>query len=562
LFHAETQRRRNDATYFPCAPTIRRVFARNKTPQQHTSAYSKKNSALTGNFLPLLTVFYTEPSNMYQVILFNPRSANYKPRIPNSILSIAASIEGIFSYAIVDGNMETDPWQKIASYLEAGTVKYFGVTCMPGPQLRQAIPISKKIRDLYPEVRIIWGGYFASNQPKVVLQSGYIDFIVNGPGDKAFPQLLKALQANEPVDLVPNIIFLYNKKLVKTAKDELYDQDVLPVLPYETLNSFYPVKNYLGKTYLGTKTIAYHSSVGCPFKCAFCAVVPIYNARWKARSAETVYRDIMYLKNKYSGNAIEFHDNNFFVSEKRTVEFAHLIKKENMVWWGEGRIDTIDKYSDESLSLIRESGCKMIFFGAETGNDEVLRKMDKGGTQNAAQIRAFAARMKKFDIIPEYSFVLGTPAETPELVMKQIDQDIAFIREIKSINPDTEIIIYVYSPVPNEGSDMYDKVLSTGFRFPSTLEDWISPEWSDFDLRKNPLTPWLTAEMINKIRDFETVLNGYYPTVSDIRLTKMKKNLIRKIATLRYKSKIYSKPYELKALQILWKYRQPEIEGF
>jgi len=178
------------------------------------------------------------------------------------------------------------------------------------------------------------------------------------------------------------------------------------------------------------------------------------------------------------------------------------------------------------------------------------------------QIREFAARMAKFDIIPEYSFVLGTPGETPEQTMRQIEQDIAFIREIKRINPNTEIIIYVYSPVPTEGSEMYKKVLATGFRFPEHLEDWISPQWENFDLRKNPLTPWLTPEMIDKIKDFETVLNGYYPTVSDIRLSGFKRKLIQMIAGLRYKTRIYSKPYELKALQMLWKYRQPEIEGF
>jgi anaerobic magnesium-protoporphyrin IX monomethyl ester cyclase len=328
------------------------------------------------------------------------------------------------------------------------------------------------------------------------------------------------------------------------------------------LNHYYSIRKYLGKTYLGSKTIAYHSSVGCPFKCSFCAVVPIYDGRWKGKSAELIYEDIKYLKDKFGGNAIEFHDNNFFVSEKRVVEFAKLIKKESMVWWGEGRIDTINKYSDESLALMRESGCKMIFFGAETGNDEVLKRMDKGGTQSAAQIRSFAARMARFDIIPEYSFVLGTPADTPAEVMKQIDQDIAFIKQIKSINPRTEIIIYVYSPVPNEGSEMYQQVLEKGFRFPERLEDWIGPDWESFDLRKNPLTPWLTAEMIDKIKDFETVLNGYYPTVSDIRLTSMKKKLLRGISYLRYKTGIYKKPYELKALQLLWKYRQPEIEGF
>jgi radical SAM superfamily enzyme YgiQ (UPF0313 family) len=433
---------------------------------------------------------------------------------------------------------------------------------MPGPQLKQSIPISKKIRELFPDIVTIWGGYFPSNQSRTVLNSGYIDFIVNGPGEKTFPDLLNALEDNKPYELIHNLIFRSGDQVIKTPKDELYDPEELPALPYKKLNQFYPIHGYLGKTYLGTKTIAYHSSMGCPFKCSFCAVVPIYNARWKGKSARLIYNDIKYLKEKYGGNAIEFHDNNFFVSEKRTVEFAELIKREKMVWWGEGRIDTIDKYSDASLSLMKESGCKMIFFGAETGNDEILKKMDKGGTQTAAGIRSFAARMAKFDIIPEYSFVLGTPGDTPVQVMKQIDQDIAFIKEIKMINPKTEIIIYVYSPVPTEGSDMYNKVLQSGFHFPENLEDWISPQWENFDLRKNPLTPWLTPEMINKIKDFETVLNGYYPTVSDTRLTGLKRKVLRTLSSIRYKTGYFSKPYELKALQILWKYRQPEIEGF
>lgn len=499
---------------------------------------------------------------MSKVLLFNPRSANSKPRIPNSILSIGASIDGSFDYVIVDGNLEKDPEGKIFHYLKQGDFKYFGLTCMPGPQLKQAIPISKRIRVQFPEIIIIWGGYFPSNQPAAVLNSGFIDFIVNGPGDKCFPSLLQALENDQPISLIPNLIYKKGIEIIKTKKDELYDQDELPALPYEKLNDFYPLHRYLGKTYLGTKTIAYHSSIGCPFNCSFCAVVPIYNARWRGRSAGNIYKDIKWLKENFGGNAIEFHDNNFFVSEKRTVEFATLIKKENMIWWGEGRIDTIDKYSDESLKLMRESGCKMIFFGAETGNDELLKAMDKGGTQTGEQIKRFAARLAKFDIIPEYSFVLGIPAATAEQVIKQIDEDIAFIKKIKAINPKTEIIIYVYSPVPTPGSELYQKVVASGFHFPEKLEDWISPKWENFDLRKNPLTPWLTPEMVNKIKNFEVVLNGYYPTVSDVRLTRFKRNFMKTVSSVRYRTGIYWKPYELKALQLLWKYRQPEIEGF
>jgi anaerobic magnesium-protoporphyrin IX monomethyl ester cyclase len=497
-----------------------------------------------------------------KVLLFNPRSNNYKARIPNSVLQIAASIDNTHDWAIVDGNLEHNPLDKIIAYLNTGEFSYFGCTVMPGPQLQQAIPITKYIKETYPAVSTIWGGYFASNQYKSVIRSAFVDVIINGPGDRAFPLLLQAWEHKKAIRGINNIIFTEHGEINITPKDSIYDQDELPDLPYDKLNALYPLNRYLGKSYLGTKTIAYHSSIGCPFTCSFCAVVPIYEGKWRGQSAQKIYKHIKYLKEKFGATAIEFHDNNFFVNEARVVEFSRLIKNDSMVWWGEGRIDTLDRYKDESLALMKEAGCRMIFFGAETGNDEVLKRMDKGGKQTGAQILSFAARMKKFGIIPEYSFVLGTPADTPEQVMKQIDEDITFIKKVKQINPDTEIIIYIYSPVPTEGSDMYERVLKSGFRFPEKLEDWLKPEWENFDLRKNPLTPWLTPEMVDKIKNFETVLNGYYPTVSDIRLSAAKRKIIKNISAIRYNKGLYAYPYEIKALQKIWKYRQPETEGF
>lgn len=496
-----------------------------------------------------------------KVILFNPRAAEHKPRIPNSILSLAATLEGKYDYVLVDGNLETEPYEKLEGYVRQG-YDVLAVTVMPGPQLQQAVPFTRNLKEKYPRLVTIWGGYFASNQWQVCMESGYVDYLIYGPGDIAFPALIRLLHQGGDLNEIPNLIWKLYGMVQKNRKDELYDQDSLARLPYSTLHRFYPMNRYLGKTWLGKKTLAYHSSVGCPFKCAFCGIVPIYNARWKGRSAAHIYQDILFLKNTYGADAIEFHDNNFFVSEKRTVAFSRLIKPARMTWWGEGRIDTLDKYSDRSLALMRDAGCRMIFFGAETGNDEILAMMDKGGTQTGAQIKAFAARMKRFDIIPEYSFVLGTPADTEEAVWKQLEADIAFIREIKDINPDTEIIIYVYSPVPTEGSALYEACKANGFAFPGTLEEWISPAWAHFDLRRNPLTPWLKPAMIDRIRHFETVLNGYKPTVSDIKLKPIHKNILNKLSSWRYHSGLYAHPYEIKAYQKWVQYRQPEKEGF
>jgi len=154
------------------------------------------------------------------------------------------------------------------------------------------------------------------------------------------------------------------------------------------------------------------------------------------------------------------------------------------------------------------------------------------------------------------------PGESEHEVMAQIDSDIEFIKEIKKLNPQTEIIIYLYSPVPTEGSELYEQITKAGFEFPTHLEDWLNPVWENFDLRKNPLTPWLTPKMIDKIQNFETVLNGYHPTASDFRIQGIKKSLLVNLSSWRYKTGFYKFPYEIKAMHKIWKYRQPEIEGF
>jgi radical SAM superfamily enzyme YgiQ (UPF0313 family) len=296
--------------------------------------------------------------------------------------------------------------------------------------------------------------------------------------------------------------------------------------------------------------------------CAFCAVVPLYQGRWVARSAELVANDVLQMRDAHGVDAIEFTDNNFFVSEKRVRAFAERLRGQGVSWWGEGRIDTMDRYGDETLALMREAGCRMIFFGAESGDDDILKMVDKGGRQSGEQILRFAARLLSFGIIPEYSFVLGFPRPTEAEVWAQIHRDIAFIRQLKDQSPATEIILYIYSPVPTEGSALQQSSQAAGFSFPTTLQDWVSPAWESFDLHRNPLTPWLTPDMVRHIHDFETVINARYPTRTDFSLGNWGRRLMQLASLPRYWSGVYRWPLELKVLQRLRRYTRPEVEGF
>jgi radical SAM superfamily enzyme YgiQ (UPF0313 family) len=491
------------------------------------------------------------------ILLYNPRSCNAKYRLPNSLLSLGSVLEGRYDYEILDGNFLSDPYPVLLNRIEEKGVDTLAVTVMPGPQLVQAIDLCKRLKARYPQLTVIWGGYFPSNHTDVTIRADFVDYVIVGQGEIAFPMLIDALQGKLPLRDVPNLRFKESGTIVETEKAPLQHPDGMPPLPYHKVD----VRRYFNRTYLGSRTLSYHSSYGCPFECSFCAIVPIYKARWLGRNATSMADDIERMLKEFGPDSIEFHDNNFFTSEKRVAEFSEEILRRRLKfsWWGEGRPDTLLKYSDETFSLMKRAGLKMLFMGAESGDDATLMAMNKGGTQSGNTIVQLVEKLKRHGIVPECSFVFGTPGDDIE---GAIEKDIAFIRRLKQRNPETEIIIYIYSPVPLDGASLYEKVTESGFTYPQKLEEWCRPEWASFDLRRNPLTPWLKPEHVDRIRNFERVLNSAFPTNSDIKLKRHHIALMKALGSWRYTFEIYDRPYELRLLQRLFHYRQPEIEGF
>jgi hypothetical protein len=490
------------------------------------------------------------------IVLANPQSARWKHRLPLSILALGAVLGDRFPYAIVDGNFESNFEQALTLAVSEKGARYLGMTVMPGPQLMQAIPACRSLKQKFPDLTIIWGGYFPSLHANVVLESGFVDFVIRGQGEWSFLELIQALENGHSYREIPALSYRIDGATTSNPKRPVTDPNSLPAIPYDRVE----VRRYIGKTVLGSRTVSYHSSFGCPYLCGFCAVAGIYEGRWIGRNANAVADEVLWLRDTYGVNAVEFVDNNFFVSEKRVRDIATRLDGGHISWWGEARPDTVMGFSDETLRLMRRSGCVMIFFGAESSSDVVLERMDKGGSQTPDTVLELAGRLARFDIVPEFSFVLGTPVDN---VDAQIASDIRFIRRIKQINSRSEIVIYVYSPVSFDDAGLMQEARRRGFEFPKQLVDWLKPEWATFDLRKSPLTPWLQPRHIEQIRNFERVLHARYPTASDIRLKTWQARVLKTMGAWRYRFGVYRAPYEIRLVANRWfKYRQPEIEGF
>ncbi|PWT98028.1 MAG: B12-binding domain-containing radical SAM protein [Terriglobia bacterium] len=482
------------------------------------------------------------------IVLFHPRSTRPKNRrLPLSVLHLAAVLEGREEYTIVDGNVDPDPSSTLDALAGSHSIELLAVSVMPGPQLRAAVPVCRAFREKYPRIPIVWGGYFPSLYTAAALNARYVDFVVKGQGEDALLELIEVLRGGSDFSRVRGLAFKDAFGLpVHTPERPLKSPDEFPWLPYHRLD---PSK-YLAHTFLGSRTTVHQASIGCPFRCNFCGVVPVYD-REKMESPARTAAILNHLQRTYGVNAVQFYDNNFFLREEHAKELAARIAPLNLHWWCEARVDIVLRYSDATLRQLRRAGCVMIFFGVESGADAALEGMNKQLT--AEQTLALAARIRQFGIVPEYSLIFGNPAD-PE---RDLAENIAFVRRVKRVNPDVEIVVQTYVPTPQRGATFGDAVIE----FPSTPDEWIMDPWYRLLIRTDPQLPWLSPRVKRRIRDFETVMNARWPTTQDVRLPAWGRALLKALSSWRYALSAYDFPAELRLAQKLVRLRQPRLES-
>jgi len=492
------------------------------------------------------------------IVLFNPISTSPgKAPLPLSLMALAAVLEQRGeAWSLVDGNLVGDPAAEIVALLSGvprSAAPLLAVTVMPGPQLPQAVDVCRRVKSLLPHVPIVWGGYFPTQHTRTVLRAPFVDFVVRSQGEHALPELVDVLRGRGIVNGVGGLSWKAGDQIVDNPVRPLTSLDDLPDLPYHRV----PMERYIHANYLGRRTTAHNSSFGCPFACSFCAVVAMANRRWLAQSPARLEHAVRHLAATYRVDAVQMHDMDFFISEARVAEFADRIDGLGVSWWALGRVDTLMHYADATWAKMARSGLKMFFSGAEAASDAALARMNKGGTASASLTLELARRTREYGIVPEFSFVLGSPPDP----LADVAATFEFIRRIKRVNPATEIILYTYTPVPLDGS-LYDEAKRQGFAFPDTLEEWVSPAWRQLAMRRGEGVPWLDREVRRKIRNFERVINAYYPTTTDVRLTAWRRAALRLASGWRYALKRYEAPYELQALHRLIQYQRPETTGF
>jgi radical SAM superfamily enzyme YgiQ (UPF0313 family) len=467
-------------------------------------------------------------------------------RFPLAVLSLSQALAGRYANTILDGNVDRDFAATAVKLISEKNIDAVGMTIMGGPQLRAAIAASRAIRARFPRMPIIWGGAFPTNCPQAALNAPYADYVVRGQGEVTLVQLLDALfeTGSEPLASIAGLSWRDGEDIVHNRNRAFSDASLGQRIPYERIAD---PEQYLPATYLGRRTTGYQAALGCRFRCTFCGVAGMYRGKMALPTAARLEQDLEFLTSRLGVDAIQFYDHNFFDREVDMVPLLEILAKYELPWWCFARSDALANLSERSWALLRKSRLRMAYIGAESPSDQLLHDIRKG-TRSDQTLAAIEA-CRGHGVVPELSFMLAPPHD-PE---GETEKTFEFIRLIKRRFPETEVMNYIYTPVPPAPTSTNAATLRSvaALRdcsgapvvFPATPDEWATPPWHGYWCHS--AAPWLSGRLRQRIRDFTTVLGCRFPTIMDIRASSWGKTGLRVMASWRYRYRRYDNPWEL-----------------
>jgi anaerobic magnesium-protoporphyrin IX monomethyl ester cyclase len=477
------------------------------------------------------------------VVLYHPEVFDGFYRIPISLLALAAVLEeSPYRVVILDANLEPEPLRHLETL--APDALCVGMTTMPGRQTMNAYRDSLRLKARFPELPIVWGGYFASMYPDVCLESPAVDILVRGQGEITFTRLLARLAEDWPQPDLSNLAGISYRTAdhIRHNPDRpMFKVDDFPPFPFWKL----PLKRYVNRMWIGERTTFYVSSLGCTYQCGFCAIPSVLGQRrWTGFPARRVLHDLDYLVETCAIDGLYFGDTNFFVDERRTRAIAQgfIQRGKPIHWWAQGVIGQLLRYDDSTWDILRESQCVGLFVGVESGSQDVLA-MTADHKTSREQALTFAEKCRRFGLFPEFSFVLGYPPHPEADIAASVD----FMYELKAVHPFSHLIPHIFTPLA--GTSDYALARQHGFDHPKTLEEWINGPWQAFSNMHGTHTPWLKPwtrrylRYLDRVIWYKNLLETPNRPLAPVR--PLGKKLIQLATRLRWHSRFFWFPYEL-----------------
>lgn len=348
-----------------------------------------------------------------RVVLVNPpvehgRYKSWQSSIPPAGLGYLAAYleENHIPCDIIDGKLDGLTLDEVCEKISSIRPDVIGLSAMT-PDITVASKIARRVKTALPGSCTVLGGPHAIAMPKETLKDfPEIDFVANGEGEITLVELIRALSGNREFHRINGLGFRNGSEIVINPPRE-YIRD-LDRLPYPAWNKF---SNNSGVYFI-------LSARGCPYRCAFC--MRALGRTVRDRTPENVVDEIEWLVSNYHPQKIIFIDETFTLKKDKVLKITDFILERGLEkkirWVAQTRIDRGDP---EVFARMKRAGCEKIEFGVESGNQEILNRVDKNLT--LPQISETIRTARDNGLLIACSFILGHPYETRETIQDTID---------------------------------------------------------------------------------------------------------------------------------------------
>ncbi|TSA45674.1 radical SAM protein [bacterium] len=386
--------------------------------------------------------------------------------------------------------------EEVESELVAGINEFrpdvVGISCLFHYTSRTAHRVMGRVKNTMKDIVAVMGGPYVTVSPEAALSDSNVDFVILGEGERAFLNLLEALNGRFSFSDLTSIGYRdkENKVVVKRGFTLLKSLDDNP-LPDRTdfiLEDYYKYGRILIQRFeysegkeLGIATLT--ATRGCVFDCTFCINRDLWSRGLRFRDPENVLDEIEFLKKEHGIRYFSFNDDNLLIVKKFARKLLQgMIDRKLDIRWTTGGM-SVCELDEEMIGLAVESGCLVFNLAIESANKETLKKIRKP-VKIEKVIRVVEAIRKHKSAYIIGLFMVGFPEETEE----QFFETIRFGESLRCDWTNYAIL----TPFP--GSEIYREVKAKGM-----LSEDVESDFEKLDFRKSILNlRYLSSEFIER----------------------------------------------------------------
>src|SRR5882672_91812 len=465
-------------------------------------------------------------ANRHKIVLYNPMAVFHT--MPLGLLAVASNLdENRFEVRIVDARIVDDAQAEVLREIEDALC--FGVTMLTGRPIADALKILRAVKEKRPDIVTVAGGWHPSLFLTETLAERSIDVTVAGQGEGSFAELVDRLADGATPSGISGVAYRAGDKIVANPPRALVSMDEFPPPNFDLID----VERYFA--FKGRRQMDYIASIGCNYRCAFCADPFVYGRNWKGMAPGRLGDEIEKLWRQYQFTDLNFQDETYFTHQHRVAAICDEFLRRGLkfTWAGTLRADQAVRLSEETWRLCVQSGLRRVLVGVETGSPAMMKKIWKDTTVDA--VLETAAKCRRHGVAVIFSFIVGFPGETDA----EVEDTLALVKTLRAMSPRFETPLFYYKPYP--GSPLADTVKE---QVPRTLDEWAS-----FDFVAGAAGRWVSPSVYRRVERFKFYNRMAWGPETPIRRP------LQRIARWRARNDCYAFPVEKFLVETL---RPPE----